>query len=134
MSPVGLDVRFFNWMVLSLTMPDPNIGKMVRVPGWIVTRFAFYNGATEAATIRLADMRAQSLPPPLGEIPVAAGGCYEALPGGAYRQHIHVSGGAGGLLVVEFWYQSRTGSSIPNPSAEPSSDVPTPVITDGPFP
>jgi len=96
MSPVGLDVREYQYGVTQFTVPDVATYTATTRGEWLVTRVqAWAAEANGGGLVLFGD--AVNLEP---------GGCIELLPGGAFRGDI-VLLGEGLIVVFEYWYQSN---------------------------
>jgi hypothetical protein len=104
-APSGLDVR--EYLYGSFDLPLTLFGTYVisAAGEWLVTRARLFCAADQAGEFSGPNYGPQ--------VQIAAGGCYEIEPNGAYRDAFRVSAG-GGLFSAEFWFQARgtVGQSI----------------------
>src|SRR5688572_3281914 len=104
MSPVGLDVREYQYGATQFTVPDVATYVATTRGEWLVTRIQAWAAAAAGGGLSLAG-DAVNLEP---------SGCIELLPGGAFRGDITILG-EGLIVVFEYWYQAsaeRGGSPL----------------------
>lgn len=95
--PNFLDAREYGYSYFFYTVPDGNSHFITTKNQWMVTRVRLFAAAAVPATFVFGSIS--------NEADIAAGGCFELEPNGAYRGGMSVSG-QGAVLVVEFWYQA----------------------------
>lgn len=125
MSPVGLDVRQFNYSFYEYPIADGTSHVITprdafaspTISEWYVTRIQFWTGANPGV-LRLVNPSGNPGLGAVGLINVAANGCIELLPGGAYRGSITVSG-EGAKVVIEYWYAPQLNAGWPIPMPDP---------------
>jgi len=100
--PVGLDSREYGYSYYFYVVPDGNSHFLTTHNQWMVTKIQLFAAAAEPATFVLGSIS--------NGADVAAGGCLELEPNGAYRGGMSISG-EGAVLVVEFWYQAAPNGS-----------------------
>jgi hypothetical protein len=101
-APCGLDVREYSYAIHHFVVPTaaPDIYRVTARNKWLVTRIRYWMPAGVAGVFSL------TYAPTDQTVPIADGGCVELEPNGAHREDIFVSG-LGGVLIVEYWFQSR---------------------------
>lgn len=123
MNPGDFDLRQYEYSFFDFTTPDtalhsigPDVTKAPRPTGWLITRIQLF-AATNSPLVLVLNSQGPTTSP---NVSVAAGGCLELQPRGLYRGGVLVqtSGGAGGLIVIEYLFapataDGTTGGVIP---------------------
>lgn len=106
-APAGVDVREYGYDAFSFTVvgAGTNFATQGR---WLVTKITIFNQA-DPMIVQLVSPSGFAVNSHL----IAATGCLELEPNGAFRGAIQLLGGIGALIVVEYWYQAAQDGSAP---------------------
>lgn len=118
-APSGLNVKEWSYCCLRYTVPDGAEHTIRAANRWQVTRIQYYCPDPEPAggcyLITDAGVAGGTA---TGQFFVAAGGCVELEPNGAYRGDLVVFG-EGAVLIVEAWYQPTADAQAPTVDITP---------------
>jgi hypothetical protein len=107
--PVGLDVREYTYSIYSSVV---GAGTALSVDGrksWWITKIQVYTAAA-GATVSLSFVKGSG-----GyAVVVAPNSCLVLEPNGAHKGGVNLSGAAGALLIIEYWFQTQEGQFSPS--------------------